>query len=51
VPTTRKPVPTAKTTKPVKTVKPTMSQLPVCPNQMPFFHDWCVRHGFQPPQG
>jgi hypothetical protein len=43
-PTTYKPSP--KTTTP-----PTTHQRPVCPFQLPVFHDWCVRQGFQPPKG
>jgi hypothetical protein len=48
-------VPTV-TLKPTKTVKPTpkpatSQQRPPCPVQAPFFHDWCIRHGYQPPRG
>jgi hypothetical protein len=50
-PTTRMPTPTLKPTKPTASTTTTSPQRPPCPNQLPIFHDWCIRKGYQPPRG
>jgi hypothetical protein len=54
-PTTRKPSvkPTEPTapTKPTKPTAQTTTQRPTCPFQLPYLHQWCIRHGYQPPRG
>jgi hypothetical protein len=50
-PTTGKPSTKTASPKPKPKPKPTTAQRPPCPVQAPFFHDWCVRNGYQPPRG
>jgi hypothetical protein len=47
------PRPSPKATNP-KTTNPTtppVQHRAPCPVRLSFFHDWCIRHGYQPPQG